>query len=95
MATSDAIGEILSIATGSSLNIKPTAPAEWIVHNIYVPEGLSAEIYFTNGTDDILVDTISGSYLGYFFHAKATLYLKVKNTSGSAMKIGYDGIAVK
>lgn len=95
MATSDAIGNIQSIGAGSSLDVKPTAPAEWIVHNIYVPEDQAAEIYFTDGTNTILIATISGSYLGYFFHATATRYIKVKNISGSAMQIGYDGIAVK
>ncbi len=95
MATSDAIGNIQSVNAGSVLDVKPTAPAEWIVHNIYVPEGQAAEIYFTDGTNQVLVATVSGSYLGYFFHSTATRYIRVKNTSGSAMQIGYDGIAVK
>ena len=95
MATSDAIGNIQSVNAGSVLDVKPTAPAEWIVHNIYIPEGKAAEIYFTDGTNQVLVATVSGSYLGYFFHSTATRYIKVKNISGSAMQIGYDGIAVK
>lgn len=95
MATSDAIGNIQSVNAGSVLDVKPTAPAEWIVHNIYIPEGKAAEIYFTDGTNQVLVATVSGSYLGYFFHSTATRYIRVKNTSGSAMQIGYDGIAVK
>ena len=95
MATSDAIGNIKSIAAGDVLDVKPTAPAEWIVHNIYIPEDKAAEIYFTDGTNQVLVATVSGSYLGYFFHATATRYIRVKNISGSAMQIGYDGIAVK
>lgn len=95
MATSDAIGGISSVVADSSLDVKPSAPAEWIVHNIYVPEGKSAEIYFTDGTNEVLIAAVTGSYLGYFFHATATRYIRVKNTSGSAMQIGYDGIAVK
>lgn len=95
MATSDAIGGISSVVAGGTLLIKPTSPAEWIVHNIYVPEGKDAEIYFTDGTAEVLVANVSGSYLGYFFHATATRYLKVKNLSGAAMQIGFDGIAVK
>lgn len=95
MATSDAIGEILAVAAGSSLNIQPTAPDEWIIHNIYIPEDALAEIYFTDGINDILVTSVTGSYLGYFFHASATLFLKIKNTGVETINIGYDGIAVK
>lgn len=95
MATSDAIGEILAVAAGSSLNIQPTAPDEWIIHNIYIPEDNLAEIFLSDGIDDILIAKVSGSYLGYFFHVRNALYLKVKNTNAGPINIGYDGIAVK
>jgi len=84
-----------SVADAAFLSIKPTTGNEWVIHNIYVPEGNDVELYWTDDSNDSLVDTNDGSWLNYHWHVTAGFYLKVKNVSGGSIYIGYDGIQTK
>ena len=95
MALGSVISSQQSIEDAASLSIKPTTGNEWVIHNIYVPNGSDVELYWTDGTNDTLQDTNDGAWLNYHFHVTAGYYLKVKNVSGGAIYIGYDGIQTK
>lgn len=96
MAVGDTVTAVTSTANGAYLTIQPGSGAEWIVHNITVPEGTSAELYKYDGSNEIKIDTITGGgWLGYFFHCTNSIYYRVKNTSGSTAYLGYDGIVSK
>lgn len=96
MAVGDTVTVIpTSVSAGSSLTIQPGSGVEWIVHNIYVPSSATIEIYRTDGSNPILVDGNTGGYLGYWFHLTNTNYMTIKNTTGGAIYISYDGVISK
>lgn len=92
-------GELLnsleSVAAGQYMTIQSTTGQEWIIKNINFGN-ITAEIYQTDGTNNILVDTVVGTSTGGSykcdFRCTNTKYYRVKNTSGGAVYIGYDGV---
>jgi|GEM_PF-1293211 len=96
MTVGDAVTVVpTSIAAAGSLTIQPTSGKEWIIHNLYVPNTATIEVYRTDGSNPILVDTNTGGYMGYFFHLTNTNYMTIKNTGASAIYASYDGIVSK
>ena len=96
MAVGDAVVVAsTSVASGSSMTIQPDVGIEWIIHNIYVPPTASVEMYTTDGTNPILVDSNTGGWIGFFFHLTNAQYMTIKNTSGSTIYMKYDGIISK
>lgn len=96
MANGDAVVVAsTSVGAGASLTIQPGSGIEWIVHNIYVEPTSTAELYVTDGSNDILVDSNAGGWVGYFFHLTNAQYMKVKNTGSSSVYMKYDGIITK
>jgi len=84
------------ITAGSTSTIKPGSGVEWIIHNIYIPTTGQAELYATDGTNPILVDSsYGGGWLNHFFHLTNAQYLEVKNTGALAIYMKYDGIVSK
>jgi hypothetical protein len=81
-----------SVANGSFHTLQPGVGAEIVVHNIYY--GGAVEIYYSNGTNDILIDsdTGPGSRLNLTHHCTNASYVRVKNVSGSAVYIAADGM---
>lgn len=92
MAIGQAVINSSSIAAGASLSIQPSGSAEWVIHNILVPEDVAIELYYYNGTTDTLIETTSGSYFDVHFHVINARYYKVKNVSAETIIIGYDGV---
>lgn len=92
MAVGDVYSGIQSVAAGDFLTIQPPAGTEVVITNIYY-EG-PVEVYFTDGTNSIKVDSdlTGGSMQGRCFHITNALYLKVKNTDTAAKFIGFDGV---
>jgi hypothetical protein len=85
-----------SVASGSSLTIRPSSGEEWIIHNIYSLNGYPIELYLTDGSNTILFESnASGGLLGYAFHLTNTVYMTIKNTDASARYLSYDGIVSK
>ncbi len=94
MAVNDVVTAHSSIADGSSLTIQPGSGAEWLIKNIYF--GGAVELYRTDGTNAIKIDSdpsagrLSGSWL-----LTNGVYLALKNVSGGAAYLGYDGMVTK
>lgn len=95
MAAGDVKSGLSSVAAGGFLDIRPPVDEEWIVINIYVPSGKNVELYFSDGTNSVLVDIRAGGWLGYSFHVTNGLYLRVKNLDTVAQYIGYSGVQTK
>ncbi len=96
MATGDTVTVLpTSVIASASLTIQPNAGIEWIIHNIYVPATATIELYRTDGTNPILVDSNTGGYLGYFFHLTNTNYMTIKNTTVGTVYMSYDGVISK
>lgn len=96
MAVGDAVTAVTSVASGAYLTIQPGSGVEWVIHNLSVPLGTSAELYKYDGSNEILIDSnLSGGWSGEFFHLTNSIYYRVKNTSVSTAYLGYDGIISK
>lgn len=92
------------MAAGDAYLVGPTSTAddafldlvpgggEIVIHNIYVPVGTSVELYWSDGMTDILIDSGSESFATWQFHASDTVYLRVKNVSGTSADLGADGM---
>ena len=94
MAVGDVVAAHSSVDNGAYLTIQAGAGIEWTIHNIYTPG--DAELYRTDGTNDILLESVADAgWFGYFFHVTNSYYFKVKNTSGGAQYMGYDGVITK
>ena len=95
MAIGDTIIAMSSVADGAFLDIRPGSGAEWIIHNLFSPDGSDIELHVYNGTNTILLDSHDGGYLNCRLHPTNSIYYRIKNTSGVAIYIGYDGVVSK
>jgi len=95
MAVGDVVSDIQSINAGAYLDIRPATGVEWVIHNIYHASDVQLEFY--DGTNSLIFDTDAGAgvYAKYAFHVNNTRRIRVKNTTGSAQLIGYDGVQTK
>jgi len=86
------VGGLLSIANNGLFAIQPASGQEYTVHNIYYAG--SVQINQTDGVNvlNYMSDSSAGGMLGYNLNVTNTLYITIKNMSGSAMLIGYDGV---
>lgn len=82
------------VATGNYQAIQPGAGVEWVVHNVFAPNGVQFELYWYNGTDSVLIGVYSSSLLGYPLSVTNDVYLRIKNTSGATAKFGWSGAIV-
>jgi hypothetical protein len=81
------------VADDGFLTIRPTPIGdEASIHNIYVTETAEIEVYYTDGINSILIITNTGSLYSTQFHVTNTYYITVKNISGGAIDMGFDGI---
>lgn len=96
MAVGDAVASMsAAVANNGTVNIQPGSGVEWVIHNTYY-EG-AVEFYIVNGANTIKFDsdTTFGARLGAMYHLTNTQYLQIKNVSGGAIDIAYDGIQTK
>lgn len=96
MAVGDAVGNLVSVVAGGSLDIRPAVGEEWMVFNIFAAGGI--EIYWTDGTNEILIDSSAGakSWLNFKFPVTNTLFLRIKNPDAvNAVLVGYSGVQTK
>ena len=81
------------LVAGASTDIQPsTSTAEWIVHNVYIPNGKQCKIYRGDGTNWVEIDTITGSLLAFYFHVTYTQYMRIHNVDCTDFYVSYDGI---
>lgn len=98
MARGDAyIKAPTSTASGSFLDLQPSAGVEVVVHNVYVAAGSAYEVYYSDGTNNILALSMpaGGAALNLQMHCSNTYYVRVKNTSGSTIYLAADGMTTK
>lgn len=95
MAVGDVKNGLSSVATGEFLDIQPSEGEEWVIHNVYHEDGV--ELYLYDGTNSLLFDAELGKgiYAKFAFHVTNSIWVRVKNTAGSAKLIGYDGVQTK
>lgn len=84
-----------NVSDQAFIAFQPIAPAEIVLHNIYVPNGAGVELYWSDGTNDILIDSGTESYNDWKFHCTNTVYVRLKNVSGGDIRIGGDGMYTK
>jgi hypothetical protein len=86
-----------SIADAGFLDINPGASVEWVIHNVYVPEGTAVEFYYYDGTNSILFDSdsVDGSRYNQNWHVVNGTRVRVKNVSGASAFLAADGIVTK
>jgi hypothetical protein len=81
-----------NLADAGTLDAQPAAGGEAVIHNIY--HGGAVEIYFNDGTNTVLIDSAAAagvmSWLCY--HVTNAKYITIKNVSGGAADVGYDGM---
>lgn len=98
MAAGDAyIKAPTSTATTAFLDLQPGASVEVVIHNIYVATGSAYEVYYSDGTNNILALSMpaGGAALNLQMHCSNTYYVRVKNTSGSTIYLSADGMTTK
>lgn len=84
-----------AVANNAFLDLQPAAGVEVVVHNIYY-EG-AVEFYFYNGVQDIKfdADATAGARLNVRHHCTTVNRIRIKNVSGGAQDISYDGMQTK
>lgn len=103
MALADltAVSAIQSLTQGSTMTIKPTSPAEWIIHNLEweIPTGGTIEVRKTDGTLVAKYDSdqSSGGRFNLTLHVTSAIWFEIKNISATAITViaSYDGIISK
>ena len=96
MAIGDAVSVVANVADDDYLSlITSGAGVETIIHNI--SHNGSAELYFFDGSNYILMDTdtTAGAWMGLTIHCTFTNYYKVKNISGGTIYMHADGVCTK
>lgn len=95
MAVGDVQTAISSVANNAFLDIKPASGSEWVIHNILY--GASMELYKTDGTNSIKVDsdTSAGGRIGVYLHCTNLVWYQIKNVSGGVVLLSYDGVQTK
>lgn len=95
MPIGDIASGLASVATGAYLDIQPGAGVEVVIHNIYHESDI--ELYFYDGTNNLLFDseTGKGAYARFAFHVTNTRWIRVKNLDAASKLIGYDGVVTR
>ena len=99
MAAGDFLGtyavDPTSVSDGSFLDLVADTGEEIIVHNIYVPEGTAVELYWHGPSGDIKFDSDTQGFASFQFHGTETIYVRVKNVSGSSADLAADGVRME
>ena len=94
-AKGDKVSNIYSASNNTTLAMQPGVGEEWTIQNL--SWGGASELYFTNGSNSILVGTSasSGGRLNNYLNCTYTHYYSLKNVSGTTALLGYDGVVTK
>ncbi len=98
MAAGDVFQEGPTSTTDDSwLDIQPGASVEWVIHNVYVDEGVAVEFEYFDGTNIILFDSdaVDGTRFMVNWHVTNSIRVRVKNVSGGTVYLAADGIVTK
>jgi hypothetical protein len=83
------VSDVVSVANNAYMTIQPDAGYEFIIHDIDTA-GVACTLYRTDGTNDVAID-VTGSWTNLNLGATNTRYIRVKNTSGGTVYMGYGG----
>jgi hypothetical protein len=83
-----------SIADTAFMDIQPGASVNVVITNIYYAGAV--EFYWYDGTNSIKFDfdTTFGARLNVSHHCNNSRRVRVKNVSGGAIYMGYDGLEI-
>jgi len=95
MAVGDVINGHSSVANDAFQTIQPGSGVEWCVHNIVYAGAMELEYFDGTNTIKLDADSAFGARLNLCLHCTNSKYYRVKNKSGGAMYIGYDGVQTK
>ena len=87
-----------SLDTGDRLLIQPGVGVEWVIHNVYVPEGQAVDFEYFDGTNNIVFDSdaVDGTRFMVNWHASSGSFVRVRNVSTSTgVFVAADGIVTK
>ena len=93
MAVGDVVADCsAAVADAASATIQPGVGVEWVIHNIDFED--LVEIYRTDGVSSILIHSSVADETEYpcARHLTNGDYLTVKNVSGGAIDICWDGV---
>ncbi|MGB9614258.1 MAG: hypothetical protein ACPL3B_01990 [Fervidobacterium sp.] len=95
MGVGDVYSGLQSVSAGAYVDIRPTLGSEASVHNIYASGSISLSL--TDGTNVLTFDSMTGPgvYAKFAFHVTYNIWIRVTNTSGSTILIGWDGVYTK
>lgn len=84
-----------NVTNNGFLDIRPGVGVEWTIQNLEYSGAV--ELYKTDGTNSIKVDsdTTGGGMIGRYFNATNAVYWQLKNVSGGAAFLSYDGVQTK
>lgn len=86
-----------SVASAGTLDIQPGAGVEWVIHNVYVPEGVSVDFQYYDGTNTITFDSddVDGSRFNLNWHVTNGTRVRILNNDAGAQFLAADGIVTK
>lgn len=95
MGVGDNYSGLTSIASGGYYDIRPSLGVEAVIHNIYTSG--SIQLAWTNGTNVIVFDSMTGSgvYAKFAFHVNNYYWIRIINTAGATIYVGWDGVQTK
>lgn len=95
MAIGDVQATLSSVIGSATLQVRPGAGDEWVIHNIH--SSSSIDIVTVNGANRCTFDTLigPGALTAYFFHVTNTQYIELINKGASTITAGFDGIETK
>jgi hypothetical protein len=89
MAVGEVINSVASVANNAYLTMQPGAGAEWTIDSI-ATASVTCTLYMTDGSNDVIMD-VTGSWTNLNIRVTNTYYLRVKNTSGGTVYMGFSG----
>lgn len=95
MGVGDTYSGLVSIVASGNYDIRPSLGVEAVITNIYASN--SIQIAWTDGTNVIIFDSLQGGgiYAKFSFHISYNYFLRIINTSGSTVYVGWDGVQTK
>jgi hypothetical protein len=94
MGVGDVYSGLVSVTSGSYVDLRPSLGTEASVHNIYASGTIN--LIWTDGTNQITFDTLTGGgvYAKFCFHVNNNRWVRIANPSGT-IYVGWDGIYTK
>jgi hypothetical protein len=86
-----------SVASAGFMDLQPGSGVEVVIHDIYVGNGVAYEVYYSDGSNNILYLAMpgGGGALNLQAHCSNTNYVRVKNTSGGSVYMAASGMTTK